>query len=173
MIYTRTFFVCTRWLRYDRDPANFDSAIGVVVDALGDATYINVFLSDLRDEDHAATFESGGISVPPTPSPGKRNRVCDAVRATIVGSLNEPKYLLTVVHSFLSRTIPLYEELLEYLRDIRVHDKESGASRVDRALKYAAVVVKGADILYDAALGTYDFDLVIMVAKVAQKDPKE
>ena len=29
------------------------------------------------------------------------------------------------------------------------------------------------NVLYDVALGTYDFDLVMMVAEKSQKDPKE
>jgi elongator complex protein 1 len=33
--------------------------------------------------------------------------------------------------------------------------------------------VKDVNKLYEAALGTYDFDLVVMVAQVAQKDPRE
>ena len=33
--------------------------------------------------------------------------------------------------------------------------------------------VVNADVLYDFSLKTYDFELVIMVAKHTQKDPKE
>lgn len=42
----------------------------------------------------------------------------------------------------------------------------------DKALEYLCWVVN-ADILFDFALRTYDFELVIMVAKHTQKDPKE
>ncbi len=45
----------------------------------------------------------------------------------------------------------------------------AGCSAVDsarEALRYLAVVVKDVSRLDDAALGTYDFDLVIMVAQV-------
>jgi elongator complex protein 1 len=42
----------------------------------------------------------------------------------------------------------------------------------DQALEYLCWIVN-ADILFDFALKTYDFELVIMVAKLTQKDPKE
>lgn len=42
----------------------------------------------------------------------------------------------------------------------------------DQALEYICWVVN-ANTLYDYALKTYDFELVIMVAKHTQKDPKE
>jgi elongator complex protein 1 len=42
----------------------------------------------------------------------------------------------------------------------------------DQALEYLCWIVN-ADILFDFAMKTYDFELVIMVAKYTQKDPKE
>ncbi len=42
----------------------------------------------------------------------------------------------------------------------------------EKTLEYLCWVVN-ADVLYDFALKTYDFELVIMVAKHTQKDPKE
>eukprot|EP00038_Savillea_parva_P028780 m.66950 g.66950 ORF g.66950 m.66950 type:complete len:1467 (-) comp8400_c0_seq1:13-4413(-) len=160
-------------LLYDRNPLQFDEDLKLFPTALQDPTYINVFLSDLRDENHAATFDRGGSFAPPVPAPGKRDRICDALRTTMLESADKRHFLLSIVHAFICRSTPLYGQLLEYLRGIREQGGETNATDVDRALKYAAVVVKSADVLFDAALGTYDFDLVIMVAKVAQKDPKE
>jgi len=42
----------------------------------------------------------------------------------------------------------------------------------EMALKYVCWLVD-VDLLYDTALGLYDFDLVMMVVKRSQKDPKE
>eukprot|EP00041_Stephanoeca_diplocostata_P031828 m.1002163 g.1002163 ORF g.1002163 m.1002163 type:complete len:1524 (+) comp24034_c0_seq14:173-4744(+) len=105
--------------------------------------------------------------------PDKRARVSDLVRKVLVPR-DDPKHLLTVVHTYLSRAKPQYQELLAYVRDLRVRNADGqGADTAESALRYANVVVKDADILYNAALGTYDFDLVVMAAQVAQKDPKE
>ena len=45
-------------------------------------------------------------------------------------------------------------------------------SSADKALEYLCWVVN-AEVLFDFSLKTYDFELVIMVAKHTQKDPKE
>ena len=44
--------------------------------------------------------------------------------------------------------------------------------RADEALKFLLYMVD-VNTLYDVALATYDFDLVMMVAEKSQKDPKE
>lgn len=44
---------------------------------------------------------------------------------------------------------------------------------IRKDLQFLAVLVKDVNLLYSTALGTYDFELVVMVAQVAQKDPKE
>ena len=45
-------------------------------------------------------------------------------------------------------------------------------AKTGEALKFLLYMVDVA-VLYDVALGTYDFDLVMMVAERSQKDPKE
>ena len=45
-------------------------------------------------------------------------------------------------------------------------------TKTDEALKFLLYMVD-VNVLYDVALGTYDFDLVMMVAEKSQKDPKE
>lgn len=51
------------------------------------------------------------------------------------------------------------------------HSEEKRLTAED-ALKYICWIVD-VDKLYDIALGTYDFGLVLMVAQKSQKDPKE
>ena len=45
-------------------------------------------------------------------------------------------------------------------------------AKTDEALKFLLYMVD-VNVLFDVALGTYDFDLVMMVAEKSQKDPKE
>lgn len=50
--------------------------------------------------------------------------------------------------------------------------KDKKHKTADQALEYLCWVVN-ADTLFDFSLKTYDFELVILVAKYTQKDPKE
>ena len=50
--------------------------------------------------------------------------------------------------------------------------KQKKFKNADQALEYLCWVVN-ADTLFDFSLKTYDFELVILVAKYTQKDPKE
>jgi len=50
--------------------------------------------------------------------------------------------------------------------------KDKKQKTADQALEYLCWVVN-ADTLFDFSLKTYDFELVILVAKYTQKDPKE
>ena len=51
-------------------------------------------------------------------------------------------------------------------------DNRKNLSNVDNALRHL-LYLTDVEKLFDAALGTYDFDLVLMVAEKSQKDPKE
>merc|ERR1712233_109172 len=61
------------------------------------------------------------------------------------------------------------EEALARIRNVRDAKLKT---KTDEALKFLLYMVD-VNVLYDVALGTYDFDLVMMVAEKSQKDPKE
>lgn len=63
---------------------------------------------------------------------------------------------------------------MKLIQILKKEEKESSGSHTtsEKTLEYLCWVVN-ADVLYDFALKTYDFELVIMVAKYTQKDPKE
>lgn len=66
------------------------------------------------------------------------------------------------------------EAVLEKINKLRLQLQDEGGSSVtgypsvDEALNYILYLVD-VNSLYDVALGTYDFDLVIMVAEKSQK----
>jgi elongator complex protein 1 len=155
----------------DFDLAVFTENIGPFIRALDKAASLNLFLSDLSDEDHARHFEdirAGAFIAAPPRTAGKRDTLCDLVRAELF-KMNDPKFRLSIVHSYLCKSTPEYDLMLEYIQTIRTTSGEAA----DNALNHAGVVLKDPELLYNAALGTYDFDLVVMVAQVLQKDPKE
>ena len=155
----------------DFDLTVFSENIGPFIRALDKAASLNLFLSDLSDEDHARHFEDiaagASIAAPPRTA-GKRDTLCDLVRAELF-RMNDPKFRLSIVHSYLCKSMPEYDPMLGYIQTIRTISGEAA----DAALNHAGVVLKDPELLYNAALGTYDFDLVVMVAQVLQKDPKE
>jgi len=172
--YRRAFFISRKHrlnlnLLFDFDRDTFNAHITEFVSALDKVSSINLFLSDLSDLDHSDEFRTCGVEPKPKLSiNGKKDTMCNYIRDVLMK--NEKKYMLSIVHSYLCKSIPEYDAMLEYIRTVRTRD---GTDVADSALKYAGVVVKDSDLLYQAALGTYDFDLVVMVAQVLQKDPKE
>ncbi|MBZ3869628.1 Elongator complex protein 1 [Sciurus carolinensis] len=83
------------------------------------------------------------------------------------------RYCLSILTSHVKKTTPELEIVLQ-----KVHELQENAASVpdtvtaEEALKYLLLLVD-VNELYDHSLGTYDFDLVLMVAEKSQKDPKE
>ena len=165
-------------LLYDVNPAQFEADVSRIIDALDTAMHINIMLADMLDEDTTKTMYCEGTLVPlakPEKIVGKRDRVCELVRAVVLEKMKgdaTKAYEKVVVQSYITQTRPQIDDALEYIRGIRDASGD-GQGKAEALLKFASVVVKDVNKLYDAALGTYDFDLVVMVALVAQKDPKE
>lgn len=168
---------------HDHNPSRFGEHVLDIVDALAKPSFINLLLADLRDEDFTISMypRPGAATIPPSKLktaaavPGKRDKVCTMVRAAVQARQGEEgKYQMCVVQSLISMAVPQIDSALEYIREVRdTAAPFGGQDRADGLLKYSAVIVNNVNKLYDAALGTYDFDLVVMVAQVAQKDPKE
>jgi elongator complex protein 1 len=89
------------------------------------------------------------------------------------------------LHTHTKKNPPEYFEALKLVQKLKVEEKSklkleelinstnnTKHKNADQALEYLCWIVN-ADILFDFALKTYDFELVIMVAKHTQKDPKE
>jgi elongator complex protein 1 len=78
-------------------------------------------------------------------------------------------YLSTILITYIKQNPHLYLEALKLVQKLKIENK---TEKADKALEFLCWMVK-ADTLFDFALITYDFELVIMVAKHTQKDPKE
>uniref|UniRef100_A0A673I852 Elongator complex protein 1 n=1 Tax=Sinocyclocheilus rhinocerous TaxID=307959 RepID=A0A673I852_9TELE len=71
------------------------------------------------------------------------------------------------------KTTPELEIALQKVHELRVNPPSgSNGASAEEALKYLLFLVN-VNELYEHSLGTYDFDLVLMVAEKSQKDPKE
>jgi len=134
--------------------------------------HLNIFLADLLEEDVCSTMYSSqypGRKV--SPLSGKVSKVCARVREelTMQDSTEHKVDNLLPILGTLVRDGGKLEEALVKIKNIQ----EAGLkSVVDNALRFLTYMVD-VNALFDVALGTYNFELVIMVAEKSQKDPKE
>ncbi|KZS97891.1 IkappaB kinase complex, IKAP component [Sistotremastrum niveocremeum HHB9708] len=136
----------------DHKPEVFVSKLGLFVDQIDDADFLNLFLSGIGRSAQAAD---------------RIAHICDRLRLELE-SRDIRKYVNTILTTHVVKTPPDYESGLLLLLRLRDEYPEI----VEEAIKYIIFLVD-ADRLFDAALGMYDFSLVLMIAQFSQKDPRE
>ncbi|KAG8593890.1 hypothetical protein GDO81_000980 [Engystomops pustulosus] len=177
----REAFECMRKLRinlnllYDHNPQAFLDNVDLFVRQIDSVNYINLFLTEIKEEDVTTTMypTHSASSVPSAQKSGakKVDIICDVMRAAME-KLNPQKYCLSILTSYVRKTAPELETALQKVHELRESPPSPDAVSAEEALKYLLFLVD-VNELYDHSLGTYDFDLVIMVAEKSQKDPKE
>ncbi|XP_030594916.1 elongator complex protein 1 isoform X2 [Archocentrus centrarchus] len=178
----REAFECMRKLRislnfiYDHNPKVFLENIETFITQLNSINHINLFLTELKEEDTTSSMyprpESSPVQAPPTSSQKKVDVVCDALRSAME-SMDPNKFCLSILTAHVKKTVPELETALQKVHELRENPPEAPAAvSAEEALKYLLFLVN-VNELYDYSLGTYDFDLVLMVAEKSQKDPKE
>uniref|UniRef100_A0A672PKG0 Elongator complex protein 1 n=1 Tax=Sinocyclocheilus grahami TaxID=75366 RepID=A0A672PKG0_SINGR len=168
-------FECMRKLRinlnliYDHNPTVFLDNIEMFLKQIDSINYINLFLTELKEEDTTTTMypcPSRSASSSASGKGGKKvDIICDALQSTME-TLDPQKYCLCILTSHVRKTTPELEIALQKVHELR------GDASAEEALKYLLFLVN-VNELYEHSLGTYDFDLVLMVAEKSQKDPKE
>ncbi|XP_061198696.1 elongator complex protein 1 isoform X1 [Neopsephotus bourkii] len=139
--------------------------------------YINLFFTELKEEDFTKTMypSLNGSSKAQShqhPDQKKVNLICDAMRVAME-NIDPQKYCLSILTAHVKKSPPELEIALQKVHDLRENNTpDVKAVSAEEALKYLLFLVD-VNELYDYSLGTYDFDLVIMVAEKSQKDPKE
>ncbi|XP_068089818.1 elongator complex protein 1 [Hyperolius riggenbachi] len=174
-------FECMRKLRinlnlmYDHNPKAFLDNVDTFVKEIDSVNYINLFLTELKEEDVTKTMYPSHMASVPSSSKTTRSKkvdvVCDVLRGAME-RLNPQKYCLSILTTYVRKTVPELETALQKVHELRESSSSSEGVSAEEALKYLLFLVD-VNELYDHSLGTYDFDLVIMVAEKSQKDPKE
>uniref|UniRef100_A0AAQ5ZL69 Elongator complex protein 1 n=1 Tax=Amphiprion ocellaris TaxID=80972 RepID=A0AAQ5ZL69_AMPOC len=178
----RDAFECMRKLRinlnliYDHSPKVFLEKIQTFITQLNSINHINLVLTELKEEDTTSSMyphpESSSIQQQPSSGQKKVDVVCDALR-NAMESMDPNKFSLSILTAHVKKTVPELEIALQKVHELRENPPEApGAVSAEEALKYLLFLVNVND-LYEHSLGTYDFDLVLMVAEKSQKDPKE
>ncbi|XP_066469477.1 elongator complex protein 1 [Tiliqua scincoides] len=175
-------FECMRKLRinlnliYDHNPKVFLENVEIFIKQIDSVNYINLFLTELKEEDFTKTMypppDASHAPEPFSSDSKKVDLICDAMR-TAMENISAPKYCLSILTSHVKKSPPELETALQRIRALREQAPAAANSiSAEEALKYLLYLVDVGE-LYDHSLGTYDFDLVIMVAEKSQKDPKE
>uniref|UniRef100_A0A673WLU6 Elongator complex protein 1 n=1 Tax=Salmo trutta TaxID=8032 RepID=A0A673WLU6_SALTR len=177
----REAFECMRKLRinlnliYDHNPKVFLESVETFLRQLDSINHINLFLTELKEEDTTTTMYPYPSNATGQSAPGacgkKVDIVCDALRCTME-SMDQHKYCLSILTSHVKKTVPELEVALQKVHELRGKTDTTNAVSAEEALKYLMFLVN-VNELYEHSLGTYDFDLVLMVAEKSQKDPKE
>uniref|UniRef100_A0A3B5MHZ7 Elongator complex protein 1 n=1 Tax=Xiphophorus couchianus TaxID=32473 RepID=A0A3B5MHZ7_9TELE len=178
----REAFECMRKLRinlnliYDHNPKVFLENVETFITQLNSINHINLFLTELKEEDTTCTMyprpESSPLQSQVVSGQKKVDVVCDALRKAME-AMDANKFCLSILTSHVKKTVPELEIALQKVHELREKPPEApGAVSAEEALKYLLFLVNVND-LYEHSLGTYDFDLVLMVAEKSQKDPKE
>ncbi|XP_024609453.1 elongator complex protein 1 [Neophocaena asiaeorientalis asiaeorientalis] len=175
-------FECMRKLRinlnliHDHNPKVFLENVETFIRQIDSVNHINLFFTELKEEDVTKTMYpppvTSTVQLSSDPDGKKVDLICDAMRAAME-NVNPHKYCLSILTSHVKKTTPELEIVLQ-----KVHELQGSAAPVpdavsaEEALKYLLLLVD-VNELYDHSLGTYNFDLVLMVAEKSQKDPKE
>jgi len=179
-------FACCRTQRvdmnilFDHKPEQFLENTGLFIEQLADITYIDLFLSSLRNEDvtefmyrdtkpGAAASNPIGPTVSEDVESRKVNRICNAVLNYLSSRKTlDNGTLQNIITANVCRDPPAYESgLLVVARLMREDEKLA-----EKAVEHICFLADP-NTLYDEALGLYNLDLATLVAQQSQRDPRE
>ncbi|XP_075416395.1 elongator complex protein 1 [Tenrec ecaudatus] len=175
-------FECMRKLRinlnllHDHNPKVFLENVETFIKQIDSVSHINLFFTELKDEDVTKTMYpppvSSSAQLPGNCAGKSVDLICDSLRAAME-SINPQRYCLSILTSHVKKTTPELETVLQKVHELQgTAPPGPDAVSAEEALQYLLLLVD-VNELYDHSLGTYDFDLVLMVAEKSQKDPKE
>ncbi|KIW05416.1 uncharacterized protein PV09_03927 [Verruconis gallopava] len=185
--YKKAFLACRNQrvdmnILHDHAPEQFMSSVGLFLDQLKKVEYIDLFLSQLRDEDvtktmyretiqrkHVVKSNHSAAETKPegelTPK-SKTNRICDALLEQLQS--RKATNLQNIITANVCKSPPDLEGGLKVVSKLKQEDEEIAEKAAEHICFLADV-----NQLYDTALGMYDLELALLIAQQSQKDPKE
>ncbi|KAH8196308.1 hypothetical protein TruAng_009520 [Truncatella angustata] len=169
---------------YDHKPQQFLENVSLFLEQLDDITYIDLFLSSLREEDVTQTMYintklvgsqegllQGGVETTITPTTGssKVNTICDAVLESLrARKAIDHGTLQNIITANVCKNPPALEDGLLVVAKLMQDDEQLAEKAVEHICFLTDV-----NTLYDEALGLYNLDLALLVAQQGQRDPRE
>ncbi|KAH6605033.1 hypothetical protein Trco_006740 [Trichoderma cornu-damae] len=184
--YARAFSYCRSQrvdmnILYDHRPEQFLACVGLFLDQLKEVSYIDLFLSSLREEDVTETmyqdtkrpraqFHSINAvpETPPSPKPhgSKVNAVCDAVLKGL--QPRKETHLQNIISAHVCKAPPAMDDGLTLVAELMQEDEKLA----EKAVEHICFLVD-VNRVYEHALGLYNLDLALLVAQQSQRDPRE
>ncbi|KAJ9058081.1 putative elongator complex protein 1, variant 2 [Entomophthora muscae] len=170
--YKKAFVLCRKYridlnVLFDENPARLMEDIVVFVEQVQDPDFLNLFISSLKEENILASKYPHMTKLPSKAMDSKVNSLCSAIRVVLQGK-DSRLYSPSIITTYARQLPPDLEAILRLLKEL----KDLDPAYAEETLKYA-IFLANIDQLFDVALGMYDFELVLMVAQLSQKDPKE
>nr|XP_034181462.1 putative elongator complex protein 1 [Osmia lignaria] len=166
-------------LIYDHDPKKFIENANKFVDQVSKPSWLNLLLSELTNEDVTTTIYANYYRRDKSKSDILTNKievVCDLLRHIMEGRNKDNRLIQPILISLVkNKNKQGIEGALIKINEIRKLEnsvKSEECITSDEALKYLLYIVD-VNVLFDIALGMYDFDLTMFIASKSQKDPKE
>ncbi|XP_015608261.1 putative elongator complex protein 1 [Cephus cinctus] len=174
-------------LIYDHDPSRFIQNAKKFIEDVKKPSWLSVFLSELQDEDvsttiYASCYPDRMSKIANTQSGSLENKsnkvelVCALLRDIMENCQNADKLIQPILTSLVKRQeLKGLEAALGKIKQVKkVEDEKNDQvhNTSEEALKYLLYLVD-VNVLFNVALGMYDFDLTMFVASKSQKDPKE
>ncbi|KAI9714407.1 MAG: hypothetical protein M1820_000368 [Bogoriella megaspora] len=166
---------------HDYNPSQFMSDISLFIKQINKADHIDLFLSQLRDEDvcrtmYKETLRTSALVEDQSQTKDHRsadsitkskvNRICDAFLHALSNARGT--HLQNIITAHVCKSPPDLDAGLSLIGKIRTQGDEA----VERAVEHICFLAD-VNLLYNHALGLYDLDLTLLVAQQSQKDPRE
>lgn len=158
-------------LLIDLNPSKFVRELKCFVQQIDNIQWLNLFLTELKNEDVTTSmYKFCGLKEENAEETFAANKIlymCERM-LEIFNELDTHKYLLPIITCHVKNQ--QLDRALQTIWDIKCSG--SGGQEADDALKYLSYLID-INVLYNIALGLYDFQMVLWVAQKSQKDPKE
>ncbi|KAL6860955.1 IKI3 family domain-containing protein [Trichoderma novae-zelandiae] len=186
--YARAFSYCRSQrvdmnILYDHKPEQFLSCVGLFLDQLKEVSYIDLFLSSLREDDVTQTMyqdtkrakaqaQPYSGNAPETQSSqkphgsSKVNAICDAVLKGLQS--RKETHLQNVISAHVCKVPPAMDDGLTLVAELMQEDEKLA----EKAVEHICFLVD-VNRVYENALGLYNLDLALLVAQQSQRDPRE
>ncbi|KAI4149351.1 MAG: hypothetical protein LQ340_004684 [Diploschistes diacapsis] len=185
--YKKAFLACRNHrvdmnILHDHAPGKFLYSVDVFIDQVQKLEHIDLFLSQLREEDVSETMykntvpdQTTNTGIPEAqrspeynkmPKISKVNSICDAFLRSL--SSRTSTNLQNVITAHVCKNPPDLEASLLEVASMRQKSLEDGEKVVEHICFLADV-----NRLFDAALGLYDLELTLQIAQQSQRDPRE
>ena len=154
---------------HDYHPEMFRNSIHEFITQVHRPQFLNIFITELSDQDICSTmYPSMKRDKSDIGTANKVNSVCDIIIEACEKTENPHLYTLPILTALIKKSPSRLEEVLLRIKRI---PGNSGTSQED-ALKYVSLLIDMQQ-LYSVALGTYDFEVMLLVAQLSKMDPKE